>query len=546
MSDKDTQNAIPERISPLSDQAIGAAAALLRVAELYDPAVAHRAALRAVIADLLSTRLDTAIDRSVLIAAAALGDIDLAVTRPTDPESENDSTRALLAATILGRLPGLRVVASAVGARSEWWDGNGFPNQMAGEEIPLAGRVLVVTDSLVAYPAAGFVPSWDHARRRILAASATMLDPALVQIAVNLPLEDIEAPAIPSATVERLLDGARATSPRRELTETASTIKSAVTSAGDAEDVLALFARTACEAVGARDVQILPCTPTTISLKPVAQGLRGDTSAGPPIESFDFSLEAELRAGVSLEHSTRGDQHIDQLLAPILTGDDCWGVIVARRDRGEEAFDAADLGALRHVASETAAAIGRSEHWAEMERMALCDQLTGLANRHELYRVLDDIFERVAVDRVDTALIMCDVDGLKIVNDTRGHQAGDRLLVDAAAAMRASVRDPDRTTVCRIGGDEFCMVIDGGALLSAHEVSESIGRLFARSGGSSETRSISCGIAFAGQEIESRSALLRAADENQYITKRARRAERTEVAETEMVGRLHDRRALRD
>ena len=330
------------------------------------------------------------------------------------------------------------------------------------------------------------------------------------------------------------------------LPDTATTIKSAISSAGDSDDILALFARTARDAVDARDVVILPCTPTTIEREPVAMVARGGIAPA-PIERLDFTLEAELRAGVSLELSSMGDSHIDQLLVPILTVDDCWGVIVARRNRSEEAFASVDLDALGHVAAETAAAIGRAEHWAQMERMALCDQLTGLANRHELYRVLDGIFERQAIDRLDTALIMCDVDGLKVVNDTRGHQSGDRLLVDAAAALTASVRDVERTTVCRIGGDEFCIVIDGGALLSAHEISDSIERLFARSGGTGEVRSISCGIAFASEDIESRSALLRAADENQYLTKRARKAARSDVGEVAAPSAaVQDRRAIRD
>ena len=143
---------------------------------------------------------------------------------------------------------------------------------------------------------------------------------------------------------------------------------------------------------------------------------------------------------------------------------------------------------------------------------------------------------------------MCDVDGLKVVNDSLGHQEGDRLLMDAAGALRGAVRDPHRTTVCRIGGDEFCMVIDGGALLTAHEISDTIERLFARSGGAGKTRSISCGIAFGTEEITSRSALLRAADQNQYETKRTRKASRGEQVETAGGGDrpVTDRRAIRD
>ena len=92
------------------------------------------------------------------------------------------------------------------------------------------------------------------------------------------------------------------------------------------------------------------------------------------------------------------------------------------------------------------------------------------------------------------------------------------------------------------------MVIDGGGLLTAYEISDTIERLFARSGGSDQVRSISCGIAFANEDITSRSALLRAADENQYETKRSRRQTRaTQVDEAEGIERQAvDRRAIRD
>ena len=530
MSDSNAEPRPPERIEPLSDKAVGAVVALIRVVELYDPAVAHRAALRAMVANRVAHRLDSTIDASIFVASAALGDIDLSITRPPDPEANGDPTRTLLADTLVGRLPGLREVAAAVGSRREHWDGNGFPKGISGHQIPLAGRVLAAVEELVASPASGFVPNWERGRQRVEASSGTTLDPAIVRLVLSVPLDDAESPVIPSATIAALLDEAR-TRARYEPTNEASTIKTAISSAGDIGDVLRLFAETARDAVEARDVIILSSSDGTFATEPSARATRDGVVVSDPEQAIDFLIEGELHAGTTIEHASLDDGHIDTLLAPMFANDHCWGVIIARRSTTEDAFDATDLSALRHVASEAGSAVARTGHWAEMERMALCDQLTGLSNRHELYRILDDIFERPAIDRFDTALIMCDVDGLKIVNDTLGHQAGDRLLIDAAAALRGAIRDPERTTVCRIGGDEFCMVIDGGALLGAHEISSTIERLFARSGGSGETRTISCGIAFANDEITNRSALLRAADQNQYQTKRARKAERGQSQE---------------
>lgn len=550
MSEPATDTPFPDRVAPLSDGAVGAVVALLRVVELYDPAVAHRAALRAIVADLLAERLDTAIDSTIFIATAALADVDLTITRPPDPEASTEPTRGLLAKTAIERLPGLTEVSVAVAAQHAWWDGNGTPRGLSGEHIPLPARVQLATDALIANPASGFLPSWEHGRQRVAAASGSALDPMIAELIGDMALDRIESPPIPSSMVADLLDRVpnRAPAPANAPRNEASTITNAIASAGDTSDVLALFAQTARTAVDASLVVVRASNGA--GFEPVAQAMAsrgGEITAYEP-HALDFAMESELRAGVALEVASQGDDHVDTLLAPIFAGDQCWGVLIASRDHQEPPFSASDLSVLRHIASETGPALASTSHWAQMQRMALCDQLTGLANRHELYRVLETIFERPAVDRLDTALIMCDVDGLKIVNDTLGHQEGDRLLMDAAQALRGAVRDSERTLVCRIGGDEFCMVIDGGGLLTAHEISDTIERLFARSGGSDQVRSISCGIAFASEDIASRSALLRAADENQYQTKRARKARRAELADpVETTERQAlDRRTIRD
>lgn len=550
MSEETTPTTHPPAGPPLSDEAVGAVSALVRVAELYDPAVAHRAALRAAIAGRLAAKLDTPIDRSIFIAAAALGDVDLAITRPDNPEADNDTTRVLLGATVLNRLSGLGDVSVAVGARGEWWNGNGFPGGLSGTDIPLAARVLSVADALVGNPAPGFLPTWEHARRRVGSLSGTALDPDIAQLAMNISLEDIELPLIPSSEIAKLLSHARAVDSSSGTQDAATAIKAAVDAAGDTNDVLALFARSALEVLRAEDVMILTSNETEFSRKPLLRESRSGRSRVEPRldQILEFSTQVELRAGVSVELSTAQASHIDTIVCPIMVSNRCWGAIAALRSESDLQFDETDISALRHVASEMSSAIDRSTHWAEMERMALRDQLTGLSNRHDLYRVLDGVFDRPVTERLDTALIMCDVDGLKTVNDTLGHQAGDRLLMDAADALRASVRDPERTTVCRMGGDEFCVVIDGGALLTAHEVSDTIERLFARSGGSDETRSISCGIAFADATVTSRSALLRAADENQYTIKKSRKLARQQdgIDLTINQSRGYDRRAIRD
>jgi diguanylate cyclase (GGDEF)-like protein len=91
-----------------------------------------------------------------------------------------------------------------------------------------------------------------------------------------------------------------------------------------------------------------------------------------------------------------------------------------------------------------------------MRRSALRDPLTGLANR----RALDDLLRReIARHRRQAAsfvVLALDLDGFKAVNDRFGHDAGDEVLRDAAAALVEAVRGQD--TVVRLGGDEFCVL----------------------------------------------------------------------------------------
>ena len=99
---------------------------------------------------------------------------------------------------------------------------------------------------------------------------------------------------------------------------------------------------------------------------------------------------------------------------------------------------------------------GRAEY-LRLDRAARRDPLTGLVNRDELVRglaTLDPAFAGPVV-----AVIFCDLDRFKRVNDTRGHQVGDEVLVAVSRRIRAAIRPQD--TLARLGGDEFVVVCPG-------------------------------------------------------------------------------------
>ena len=86
------------------------------------------------------------------------------------------------------------------------------------------------------------------------------------------------------------------------------------------------------------------------------------------------------------------------------------------------------------------------------------DSLTGLLNRRELERRLQSALEDAAIDRSTLAVVMIDLDGFKKVNDRFGHAAGDELLRQVSATLKASLRTGD--VVGRFGGDEFLVLLE--------------------------------------------------------------------------------------
>lgn len=103
-------------------------------------------------------------------------------------------------------------------------------------------------------------------------------------------------------------------------------------------------------------------------------------------------------------------------------------------------------------------AIERKRAEMNLQRLAHYDSLTGLANRTLFHNRLEHALANASRRQNSVGLMVLDLDRFKTVNDTLGHQAGDRLLVLAAQRLQSCVRDSD--TIARLGGDEFTIILE--------------------------------------------------------------------------------------
>ena len=102
---------------------------------------------------------------------------------------------------------------------------------------------------------------------------------------------------------------------------------------------------------------------------------------------------------------------------------------------------------------------------AKLRDQALRDPLTGVFNRRFLAETLARETARARRDSRAYAVVILDLDHFKQVNDTHGHEAGDRVLVAAAELLRSHTREGD--LVCRYGGEEFVVLMPGASAVSA-------------------------------------------------------------------------------
>jgi len=147
------------------------------------------------------------------------------------------------------------------------------------------------------------------------------------------------------------------------------------------------------------------------------------------------------------------------IVVPLLAGDSLMGVAaVAWGTSTSDEEQHAALARIEGVSDQAATALENARLLSTVRHQALHDSLTGLANRELFSQALDEALAS-ASPAANTAVIFCDLDNFKQVNDELGHGAGDEMLRQVGARLRGQVRPGD--TVGRLGGDEFAVVMAG-------------------------------------------------------------------------------------
>ncbi len=104
----------------------------------------------------------------------------------------------------------------------------------------------------------------------------------------------------------------------------------------------------------------------------------------------------------------------------------------------------------------------------KLDKLAMIDPLTKVGNRNLLKFEMRRQFEEAIRENRDFGLLLIDIDNLKVINDSKGHKEGDRIIKSTADVIKKNTRSID--TICRIGGDEFVVITANSGLEDVHTV----------------------------------------------------------------------------
>ena len=509
-----------------------------------------------------------------LRAAAVLHDIGkLAVPehiiskpgRLTPEEFERMKIHPLVGAEILERVQFPYPVVPIVRAHHERWDGNGYPYGLSGEQIPIGARILSVVDCLDGLasdrqyrPAISLEKAMEH----VVSQAGKSFDPKVVEVLQRRHRElellaSITARGPTKLSKNTKVENGAAPGAGFENSDTgpilpgSSSVDFLTSIAAARHEVQMLFELTkelgnslsldeTLSMLAARLKHLVPYDSIAI------YSLRNNQLVPEHVSGDNFRLLSSLRIrvgeGVSgwvaenrkpivngnlaVESSRLNDptncQHtLRSVLAVPLEGvDGVVGVLALYRTEAD-AFTRDHLRILLAITSKIGLSFENALKYRQVERSATTDYLTCLPNARSLFVQLDSELARCRRHHMSLAVLVCDLDGFKQINDRFGHLQGNRLLTSFAAKLKLTCREYDY--VARMGGDEFVLILPGLKPEALEDKIKHLRHLAAEAGrevSGKDLLSVSVGHAFYPEEGADTEQLLSEADRRMFSQKR--------------------------
>jgi GGDEF domain-containing protein len=243
------------------------------------------------------------------------------------------------------------------------------------------------------------------------------------------------------------------------------------------DEVLAIVARTAGEALGAEQCQIQEYDPAANAVTPVAFWQRHTERPEPESLHKSFPLETECGERVCLESRTAVQEHfsdpaldaatrhsmvtygdLSYLNIPLMLADEALGVMALVETEYERHWSDEDITLGHALGEQVAVAIERARLYKRIQDEAITDGLTGLYNHRHFYERLEREVVRAQRYGTPVSLLMLDLDDFKTYNDLHGHLAGDAVLREVACILRGELR-AKLDVAARYGGEEFAVIL---------------------------------------------------------------------------------------
>lgn len=216
-------------------------------------------------------------------------------------------------------------------------------------------------------------------------------------------------------------------------------------------------------------------------------------------------------------------ESVSAIIAPIVNISEVLGIIVIC-SLEEHAFKGEEVEIAFDFATQSGVAIKNARLFAEVQKLAVTDGLTGLNNRRRFFELAEKEFERYKRYETSISAIMFDIDDFKNLNDTYGHQAGDEVLRSIAARCGRVVREND--IIGRYGGEEFAVLLvetgESEAVVVAERLRNEIAsRPIKIKGNALLNVTVSVGVATVDASTKSLEELLYNADKALYRAKKS-------------------------